>query len=174
MEKLILLFCSQHFQQARHTPFGSGKLFSLLGTLGLTSTESQMLAGVWLNDNPENDTPEASESLHSVHGNSSTLAQCPSSHNGDKCRRLQRSFEEVAQTNDPATMVAFQDIPSAGWPEGWVVNTSAQCCVEGNESDGLREAWQGVHGRSQSLVCFNSMFGQCLGTFFTLVWFRFL
>ena len=53
LETSILLFCSQHFQQASSTPFGSGQLFRLLGASGQTPTGESMLSGSWLQSHPE-------------------------------------------------------------------------------------------------------------------------
>ena len=47
METAILRFCQQHFQQALQTPFGSGHLINLLGSLSLTSTGNHILNGSW-------------------------------------------------------------------------------------------------------------------------------
>jgi hypothetical protein len=56
LETSILLFCSQHFQQASSTPFGSGQLFRLLGASGQTPTGESMLSGSWLQSHPEIDS----------------------------------------------------------------------------------------------------------------------
>ncbi len=58
LERAILLFCSQHFQQASNTPFGAGQLVSLLGTSGLTSAGKEILSGTWLHKHPELQPPE--------------------------------------------------------------------------------------------------------------------
>jgi hypothetical protein len=58
LESAILLYCSQHFQQAKPTPFGSGQLFELLGTSGLTATGTDILEGKWIASHPEIETPE--------------------------------------------------------------------------------------------------------------------
>ena len=46
LERAILLFCQQHFQQASSTPFGSDQLFHLLSASGLTKAGDQILDGV--------------------------------------------------------------------------------------------------------------------------------
>jgi hypothetical protein len=47
VEQSVLLYCQQHFQQAKQTPFGSGHLSKLLSTSGLTNIGLQILQGEW-------------------------------------------------------------------------------------------------------------------------------
>ena len=58
LERSILLFCQQHFQQAAQTPFGSGHLAKLLLSSGLTPAGEQMLQGTWTADAGIAMTPE--------------------------------------------------------------------------------------------------------------------
>jgi hypothetical protein len=58
LERSILLFCQQHFQQAAQTPFGSGHLAKLLLSSGLTQAGEQMLRGKWTTDEGIAMTPE--------------------------------------------------------------------------------------------------------------------
>ena len=45
LEKAILMYNHQHFQQSKNTPFGSGNLASLVGSSGLTEASSSILDG---------------------------------------------------------------------------------------------------------------------------------
>ncbi len=47
LERSILLFCQQHFQQAATTPFGSGQLHEMLAASGLTMAGEQILKGTY-------------------------------------------------------------------------------------------------------------------------------
>ncbi len=46
-EAAILMYNHQHFQQAKHTPFGSGTLASLIGSSGLTEACTSILDGTF-------------------------------------------------------------------------------------------------------------------------------
>ena len=47
LEKAILLYCHQHFQQARQTPFGKGPLANAIGKDGLTELSDRILQGTF-------------------------------------------------------------------------------------------------------------------------------
>jgi hypothetical protein len=47
LESAILMYCHQHFQQARQTPFGQGPLAAAIGSDGLTSLSDRILQGTF-------------------------------------------------------------------------------------------------------------------------------
>ena len=63
IEKAILLYCSQHFNQAMETPFGHGHLAELIGHAGLTEASSAILKGSPVEVPPELTSTELSQIL---------------------------------------------------------------------------------------------------------------
>ncbi len=95
LEKSVLLYCQEHFQQASSTPFGSGHLSNLLATSGLSEIGLQILQGTWKPPQGEAVYPELQAVIchlaipEALHNNTSQ----------NHGRRVRRGYTEVGQTN---------------------------------------------------------------------------